>query len=44
VNIKEKKIDLKKVPEGLVYAVTKEIFREGKILFTIVQKVNLKML
>ena len=34
-----KKIYSKKVPKGLVFAVTKEIFKEGKILFTIVQKV-----
>ena len=38
-----KRISSKKIPEERVYAVTKWIFKAGKVLVTTIQRVNLKI-
>ena len=42
--LRNKRISSKRAPKKLVYAVTKEIFKAGKVLVIITQRVNLKML
>lgn len=41
---RKKRISSKRATRKRVYAVTKEIFKAGKILFITVQRVNRKML
>jgi IS5 family transposase len=42
--LRNKRISSKRAPKKLVYAVTKEIFKAGKVLVITTQRVNLKML